>query len=451
MTVFWWLVILGVLAGVCAIAARRSREGMPGSPGDAAPPVPIDPGEPSAPGTPAQPRPPELGRGLADTPAAGDILGQYQLLACVGEGGMGRVWAARSIGSALQRLVAVKTAIRDDEERIELRHLFMDEARIALLVRHPNVCGVHEFGEHDGVLYQVMEWCDGASLREVLDRLPEGRMDLPVAARILAKVSAGLHAAHELLDDDGVPMQVVHRDVSPQNILISTSGQVKVTDFGVAKAQGQLYRSLHDGEVKGKWSYMAPEQILGREIDRRADIFALGCILFEATTGQGPFARDGSPASLVRMLSRAPRSPLSLIPDYPEELAAIVLRALAKEPADRYATAEQLAVALESWLAAKALVVTERTLAQMMTVAVGGFTGEKAARIDQALLSLAAPASSVAAVLIMPAPATSEPARPTIPARPAGALRTSLPVRPSVAARPTLPAGPAARKPGPPR
>jgi eukaryotic-like serine/threonine-protein kinase len=438
-----WLLGLTVVAALIALAVRRARRAPEAAP-DAAPPVPIE----------IQVRsesPAEMARHPQRGPEAGDVLGQYQLLTCVGEGGMGRVWAARNVGSALQRLVAVKTAIRDDEERTELRHLFMDEARIALLVRHPNVCGVHEFGEHEGILYQVMEWCDGASLRQVLDRLPDGRMNLPVAARIMAKVSAGLHAAHELLDDDGVPMHVVHRDVSPQNILISTSGQVKVTDFGVAKAHGQLHRPHDTGDVKGKLSYMAPEQILGQVVDRRADIFALGCILYEATTGHGPFARETSPTSLVQLLSEPIVAPRVHCPDYPDELSAIVLRALAKQPADRYTSAEQLGVALESWLVAKALVVSERTIANMMKVAVGGFTQDKAARIERALGSLVPPASSVSQVLIMPAPVPPEPARPTLPARPGPGMRTSLPLRSSVSARPTLPAGPAARKPGAPR
>src|SRR5688572_10850793 len=167
MSLFSWILALAFLAGLLAVAAWRfAHRPRPMPEAEAAPAVPIE----------ARSRP---GRGMAEPrrssgePHSGDVLGQYQLLACVGEGGMGRVWAARHVGSVLQRLVAVKTAIRDDEERTEVRHLFMDEARIALLVRHPNVCGVHEFGEHEGVLYQVMEWCDGASLRQVLDRLPD--------------------------------------------------------------------------------------------------------------------------------------------------------------------------------------------------------------------------------------------------------------------------------------
>jgi eukaryotic-like serine/threonine-protein kinase len=440
MSLFSWIVALALLTGLLAVLAWRfAHRRRPEPEAEAAPAVPIE----------VRPR---HGRGTAGPrrtngePHSGDVLGQYQLLACVGEGGMGRVWAARHVGSVLQRLVAVKTAIRDEEERTELRHLFMDEARIALLVRHPNVCGVHEFGEHEGVLYQVMEWCDGASLRQVLDRLPDGRMDPPVAARILAKVSAGLHAAHELVDDDGVPMHVVHRDVSPQNILISTNGQVKVTDFGVAKAHGQLHRPLSPSDIKGKLSYMAPEQILGREVDRRADIFALGCILYEATTGQAPFTGAVAPSTLVQLLSQPIVPPQDRVPGYPERLAAIVLRALGKEPTSRYSSAEQLGVELESWLAQSGLVVTERTIADLMTFSVEEFTRDKSARIEQALGLYMSPASAVSQVLIIPGPALAE-ARPTLPARP-GLPRASLPVRPSVSARPTLPAGPAVRRPG---
>lgn len=458
-----FLPFLGALAltvalGIGMLAVQRVGKRL------STPPFPSMPPSPRVPRVSSSPAAPRVGqeRDLAELevradggPRPGDVLGQYQLLSCVGEGGMGRVWAARNVGSVLQRIVAVKTATRRSEPKAELRHLFMDEARIALLVRHPNVCGVNEFGEHEGVLYQVMEWCDGASLRQVLDRLPGGRMEIPLAVRIMAKVSAGLHAAHELIDDDGVPMHVVHRDVSPQNILISTSGQVKVTDFGVAKADGQLHRTLGSAEVKGKVSYVAPEQVMGGEVDRRADIFALGSILYEATTGHCPFACEGSRSTLYQLISQPIVPPQKWVPSYPPELAQIVLGALGKDPADRYPTAEQFGVALESWLVKMSLVVTERTIADMMTAAVGSFTREKAKRVEHSL-ALSAPPSSVSATLTLPDLALGpgvEPARPTLPARP-NAMRAQPPsivVRPSVAARPTLPAGPAARKPGAPR
>lgn len=441
--------------GIGAIAVRRVGKRLSTPPFPTLPPSRHTSLPPPAPRSGPERDMAELDVRANGGPRPGDVLGQYQLLACVGEGGMGRVWAARSISSALQRIVAVKTAIRRSEQKTELRHLFMDEARIALLVRHPNVCGVNEFGEHEGILYQVMEWCDGASLRQVLDRLPGGRMEIPVAVRILAKVSAGLHAAHELLDDDGVPMHVVHRDVSPQNVLISTSGQVKVTDFGVAKSNGQLHRPLGSAEVKGKLSYIAPEQVMGGEVDRRADIFALGSILYEATTGHCPFSREGAPSTLYQLISQPIVPPEKWVPSYPPELAQIVLGALAKDPAARYATAEQFGVALESWLVKISVVVTERTIAEMMVATVGPYTREKLKRVEHSL-ALSVPPSSVSATFTLPDlvldPAV-EPARPTLPARPKGMPKSAAQggLRPSLAARPTLPAGPGARKPGDPR
>ncbi len=359
-----------------------------------------------------------LSDGAASGPGPGDVLGRYQLLTCVGQGGMGRVWAARQLGSPLERLVAIKTATERAEEGPDHRTLFMDEARIALLIRHPNVCGVYELGEHDGRLYQVMEWCDGASLRQVLDRLPNARMDLRVAARITAKVGAGLHAAHELEDDDGVQMHVVHRDVSPQNILISTQGQVKMTDFGVAKATGQLHKPTSTGEVKGKLSYMAPEQVIGQEVDRRADIFALGCVMYEASTGRSPFASEGALSTLYQLISQPVASPTAWVSDYPQELADIVLKALSKDPADRYETAEQFAVALECWLALSSEVVTEQSIAELVTGATGSFVREKLRLIEQATRLIPQPDGFGPEVLTLPLPMLN--ARPTVPAGPAG-------------------------------
>lgn len=361
--------------------------------------------------------------GVARGPAAGDVLGQYQLLSCVGQGGMGRVWAARRVSSPLLRLVAVKTVLYAGDDPSDLRCRFVDEARIALLAQHPNVCGVHEVGEQNDILYQVLEWCDGASLRQVLDGLPEHRMALPVAARLIAKVSAGLHAAHELENDDGAPMLVVHRDVSPQNIMISASGQVKVTDFGVAKADGQLHRATESSQIKGKLSYMAPEQLRGEAIDRRADIFALGCVLYEATTGRGPFAGEGRRPTVYRLLSQALTPPGEVVRDYPEGLARIVLRALSKDPVDRFSSAEQLGVALEEWLVSTSAVVTEQTIADLMATAVGPFIQEKSKRIEQALARLG-PRLSVESETFRKAALPAEgaslsPTRATVPAGPA--------------------------------
>jgi eukaryotic-like serine/threonine-protein kinase len=306
----------------------------------------------------------------------------------VGEGGMGRVWAARQVGSPLQRLVAVKTAISGQSQTPEFQRLFMDEARIASLIHHPHVCGVYELGEEKGTLYLVMEWCDGASLRQVMDKLPNSRMDLGVASRIVANTAAGLHAAHELEDSDGTKLRVVHRDVSPQNILISKNGHIKVADFGVAKAQGQLHRPTETGEMKGKLAYMAPEQVTAKDIDHRADIFALGCVLYEVTVGRRPFQGEGALSTLYQLLEQNVAAPTDVVADYPAELSQIVLKALAKDPEGRFQTAEDLRIALEGWIASSGSKASEREIAQLLRATTGGEIDDKSRKINEAVARL---------------------------------------------------------------
>jgi serine/threonine protein kinase len=300
---------------------------------------------------------------------------------------MGRVWAARQVGSPLQRLVAVKTAISGQSQTPEFQRLFMDEARIASLIHHPHVCGVYELGEEQGTLYLVMEWCDGSSLRQVMDKL-DGRMDLAVAARIVANVAAGLHAAHELEDSDGTKLRVVHRDVSPQNVLIQKNGHVKVADFGVAKAQGQLHRPTETGEMKGKLAYMAPEQVTAKDIDHRADIFALGCVLYEISVGKRPFQGEGALSTLYQLLEQSVTPPTELIEGFPAELSAIVLKALAKEPDQRFQTAEDLRVALEGWIASIGAKASEREIAALLRKTNGEEIDERSRKINEAVAKL---------------------------------------------------------------
>src|SRR5688572_7028402 len=301
---------------------------------------------------------------------------------------MGRVWAARQVGSPLQRLVAVKTAISGQSQTAEFQRLFMDEARIASLIHHPHVCGVYELGEEKGTLYLVMEWCDGGSLRQVMDLLKNGQMALPVAARIVANVAAGLHAAHELEDSDGTKLRVVHRDVSPQNILISKNGHVKVADFGVAKAQGQLHRPTETGEMKGKLAYMAPEQATAKDIDHRADIFALGCVLYEVTVGRRPFQGEGALSTLYQLLEQNVMSPVEASPGYPPELAAIVLKALAKDADQRFQTCEDLRVALEGWIASTGSKANEREITALLRSTLGDEIDQKSRSINEAAAKL---------------------------------------------------------------
>ncbi|HWP06284.1 MAG TPA: protein kinase [Polyangiaceae bacterium] len=281
----------------------------------------------------------------------GESLGRYELLAQVARGGMGEVWAARLKGPrGFQKLVAIKTLLPElcDDPRIE--QMLLEEARIASAIQHPNVVQTTELGEHRGALYLVMEWIDGESLSFVLKRAEErAPLPIPVAVNLVAQACRGLHAAHELKSDLGVPLGVVHRDVSPHNVLVTHDGVVKLVDFGIAKAMNQDQSLTDHGEVKGKYAYMAPEQVTGADVDRRADIFALGITLYIATTGVHPFKR-GDKASVVRAITNdePPELPSSVVPGFPPRLEAVLMKALQKPSDQRYATAEALRVALEA-------------------------------------------------------------------------------------------------------
>ncbi len=300
---------------------------------------------------------------------------------------MGRVWAARQCGP-LQRLVAIKTALCESSQTPEFERVFMDEARIASMIHHPHVCGVYELGEQSGVLFLVMEWSDGGTLLEVMQAQPQSRMNAVVAAGIVARVCAGLHAAHELEDEAGEFLNVVHRDVSPQNILLSSNGHVRLADFGVAKAQGQLHRPTETGEVKGKLSYMAPEQLTSKNVDRRVDIFALGCVLYESTVGRRPFQGDGALSTLYQILEEAVTPPSELVEGYPAGLERVVLRALEKDPALRYQTAEAMQKDLKSWLIESGNEIGERDIAQLVNEALVATIERRKQEINAAIARL---------------------------------------------------------------
>jgi eukaryotic-like serine/threonine-protein kinase len=311
-------------------------------------------------------------------------LGPYEILLCIARGGMASVWAARQHGArGFSRLVALKT-ILPELAAPDLDGMFLDEARVTSRIHHPNVCEVFELIEHGGVLALSMEWVDGDTLHNILGSRPQApALDTRVAAQIIAQVAYGLHAAHELRDDRGAKLELVHRDVSPQNILISRSGHVKVTDFGVAKSLGGVREATAIGKVKGKLSYMSPEQAQGQPIDRRSDLFSLGVVLYLATVGSHPFRRTGESRhqQLSRLLTHQVMKPSDLIPDYPPELEAIVLQALSSDPAGRFATADEMARRLQNWVLASGPLVTEHQIAQMVLARAGAAILERSERI----------------------------------------------------------------------
>ncbi|MBX3217468.1 MAG: protein kinase [Labilithrix sp.] len=315
----------------------------------------------------------------------GTRLGRYELLVPIARGGMARVWAARQHGQrGFQKLVAIKTILPHLAEEPEFERMFLDEARIASGVHHPNVCEIYELGDDQRTLYLAMEWVSGDSLSRLLRANGKTEaLDARVVARIVADACAGVHAAHELTDDDGRVLNVVHRDLSPHNVLLTADGVAKVCDFGVAKALGQLHEQTSAGQLKGKISYMAPEQVTGAAVDRRSDVFSLGCLLYEATTGVRPFKGEQDHMIMHAILNGELAPPTSFIRSYPPDLERIVLRALAHQPILRYPTAERMRFALEEFLT-KGQLVTQSNVAQAVRTRLGEQLERRKERIKQA-------------------------------------------------------------------
>jgi len=283
-------------------------------------------------------------------PIAGQTLGRYELLVPIAKGGMAQVWAARLRGSrGFQKIFAIKTILAGAMDDTRMERMFLQEATLASQIHHPNVVTTIELGEDEGILYLVMEWVDGESLKFIMSRAAQrGNLPLPVAVNLIGQACKGLHAAHDLRDEAGAPIGVVHRDVSAQNVLVTYSGNAKLVDFGIAKATANSAGVTQAGEIKGKFAYMAPEQVTGDVVDRRTDIFGMGVILYLLTTGRHPFKGVHTAETLQNICSkRPPRFPSAIIPGYPPELEAVVLKSLAKEPDDRWPTANDMLSALE--------------------------------------------------------------------------------------------------------
>jgi eukaryotic-like serine/threonine-protein kinase len=292
------------------------------------------------------------------------MVGRYRLLGPLATGGMAQIWAARNDQNRFGRTIVLKVIRPEYASDEEYRRMLVDEATAAAAVRHPNVCEILELGSHEDVLFMAMEWVAGDSLAGLIRRESD-RYPFPytLAARVIANACSGLHAAHEAVNPERQPLHIVHRDISPQNILMSISGQVKVSDFGIAKARDQLHAKTRTGSIKGKFAYIPPEQVKGKGVDRRADVYAMGCVLYVASTGLRPFG-SGPRAALSKILRGDFKKPSEVTIDYPDSLERIVLKALALRPEDRFQTADEMRVALERWLAQTGVMVTESDISQ---------------------------------------------------------------------------------------
>lgn len=262
---------------------------------------------------------------------------------------MASVWLARLQGKhGFEKLVAVKTILPQFSADVRFRQMFLDEAGIASRIEHTNVAQILDLGEQHDILYLVMEWVEGDSLSKLSRTVEKDgeRLPLGILLRIMIDACSGLHAAHELCDAAGASLGVVHRDVSPQNMLVNKKGVVKVIDFGVAKARDRHAEETSSGVLKGKIQYMAPEQAIGRAVDRRADVWALGAILYRMLAGRPPFEAENQLATL-HALSSGQRPP-SLPSQVPANVAAIVRRALTHDVDSRFASAMEMQQALEA-------------------------------------------------------------------------------------------------------
>ncbi len=265
------------------------------------------------------------------------------------------------------RFVAIKRILSNLADEPSFLKMFLDEARVLSRLYHPNLDRVLDAGKHEGLPYIVLDYIPGRDLSVVL-RIHEKRSLLPVevCAHIAAKVAAGLSHAHGLTDEKGRSLEIVHRDVSPENIIITFEGTVKVVDFGVARGTIREQQTA-PGLIKGKPSFMAPEQILAQQIDRRADVFALGVLLYRLTVGQHPFGVDSDDASTFRrLIENVPTPPHLLVPKYPRTLSAVVMKALEKEPSRRHQTAERFLADIENVMHEQRWFPSDRRLAWLM-------------------------------------------------------------------------------------
>jgi eukaryotic-like serine/threonine-protein kinase len=279
-------------------------------------------------------------------------LARYEVLGRLATGGMAEVWLARSLGIAgFEKLVVIKTILPSLAQNPQFVTMFVNEARLAAMLSHPNCVQIFDLGQEGEWLYIAMEYLEGFSLARVLKRAKAKNVKLSdgVVARLIMDAASGLDYSHRLKDREGRPMGLVHRDVSPDNLLVGFSGQVKVVDFGIAKAAtpALLASATTAGTVKGKHGYIAPEYLLGQPLDGRADVFALGVVLYRALTGKRPFLGETEAAISIAVVSDQPRSPLELVPDLNPALAAVVMMALEKDPSKRFESARAFRQALE--------------------------------------------------------------------------------------------------------
>jgi serine/threonine-protein kinase len=295
-------------------------------------------------------------------------LGRYELIMKLAQGGMAEVFLARQVGPAgFEKIVAVKRILPHLSDSPAFVQMFLDEARIAALLDHPHITHVYDFGGASGLYYLAMEYVPGEDLATITRMARERALPVPagVAATLLIAACDALHYAHYMHGPDGRWLGIVHRDVTPSNILCTYDGTVKIADFGVAKAE------LRAGEagarmLKGTKAYMAPEHARGQEVDARADVFSLGVCAWELVTGRRLFHREDELAAASTLGPEPVPSPAELRPDLPFALTAVIRGALERDPARRFPSAQRMQLALETFLAQAGTAPSKITLSRYL-------------------------------------------------------------------------------------
>ncbi len=289
--------------------------------------------------------------GLGSRGAENARFGKYRIIRRLAEGGMGEIFLARQVGrSGFEKVVVLKRILRETMQNPEAVRMFLDEARLQATLDHPNIVQVYDFGAARGAYFFTMEYVFGEDLGQIMKasaRATTG-LSLEFALGVITEAATGLHHAHEKHGKDGQALDIIHRDISPSNVLVSYDGSVKVTDFGIAKWANRETKTQY-GALKGKIAYMSPEQCRADTLDRRSDVFALGILLYELVTGSRLYQGTSDFAILEQVVNQDTPSVLTLRPDLPPKLAHIIDRALRRVPDERPATARKLADDLEDF------------------------------------------------------------------------------------------------------
>ena len=293
---------------------------------------------------------------------------RYEIIEKIDAGGMAEVWKARSTSlKGFEKLVAIKRVLPTLTENKRFLSMFLDEARLSLHLNHANIVQTFDIGQTENGYFIVMEWIDGTHLKSIIETAAQQQFRVPKeqAVYIISEVCKALTHAHLRRDEQGQSLGIVHRDVSPPNVLISREGEVKLVDFGLAKAQSQL-TATDPGVVKGKFGYLSPEGAFGRTVDARADIFSAGSVLWELLAGKRLFDGKSNIDTVQQVRAAEIPSLMKVNHEVDEELNAIVMKALAKEPEQRYATAEAFGHALTQYLFSNRLMVTNYAIAVLV-------------------------------------------------------------------------------------